>query len=123
MRKRSLAALATVSAAAFLLAACSSSSSGGAGGTASGGSTHKVGVILPDSASSPRWEANDRPLLKAAFDAAGIQSDIQNAGGEWTDEQVVVDGSLVTSRKPDDLPLFNQEMTSVFSHARPPRVA
>jgi len=81
MRKRSLAALATVSAAAFLLAACSSSSSGGSGGTASG-SAHKVGVILPDSASSPRWEANDRPLLKAAFDAAGIQSDIQNAQGD-----------------------------------------
>jgi D-xylose transport system substrate-binding protein len=39
----------------------------------------KVGVILPDSASSPRWENNDRPLLKAAFDQAGIQSDIQNA--------------------------------------------
>jgi protease I len=52
-----------------------------------------------------------------------LRTDIQNAGGEWTDEQVVVDGSLVTSRKPDDLPLFNQEMTSVFSHARPPRVA
>jgi hypothetical protein len=39
-------------------------------------------VILPDSASSPRWEANDRPLLKAAFDSASIQSDIQNAGGD-----------------------------------------
>jgi D-xylose transport system substrate-binding protein len=83
MRKRSLAAIAAVSAAAFLLAACSSSSSGGSGGTASGGAKgKKVGVILPDSASSPRWEANDRPLLKAAFDSAGIQSDIQNAGGD-----------------------------------------
>jgi len=82
MRKRSLAAIAAVSAAAFLLAACSSSSSGGSGGSASGASGKKVGVILPDSASSPRWEANDRPLLKAAFDSAGIQSDIQNAGGD-----------------------------------------
>ncbi len=83
MRKRSLAAIAAVSAAAFLLAACSSSSSGGSGGSASGGAKgKKVGVILPDSSSSPRWEANDRPLLKAAFDSAGIQSDIQNAGGD-----------------------------------------
>jgi D-xylose transport system substrate-binding protein len=82
MRKRSLAAIAAVSAAAFLLAACSSSSSGG-GSTASGGSSSKkVGVILPDTSTSPRWEANDRPLLKAAFDSAGIQSDIQNAGGD-----------------------------------------
>ena len=46
------------------------------------GQAKKVGVILPDTSTSPRWEANDRPLLKAAFDSAGIQSDIQNAGGD-----------------------------------------
>ena len=42
----------------------------------------KVGVILPDTASSKRWENNDRPLLKEAFDAAGVESDIQNAQGD-----------------------------------------
>ena len=36
-----------------------------------------------------------------------IQDDIRNAGGDWVDEQVVVDGNLVTSRKPDDIPAFN----------------
>jgi protease I len=35
-----------------------------------------------------------------------LQNDIRNAGGEWVDEEVVVDNGLVTSRKPDDLPAF-----------------
>ena len=35
-----------------------------------------------------------------------LQDDIQNAGGEWTDQAVVIDGNLITSRKPDDLPDF-----------------
>ena len=42
----------------------------------------KVGVILPDATTSPRWEGNDRPSLQKAFDDAGIESDIQNAGGD-----------------------------------------
>jgi protease I len=37
-----------------------------------------------------------------------LKEDIRNAGGEWVDEAVVVDGKLVTSRKPDDLPVFNR---------------
>jgi protease I len=43
-----------------------------------------------------------------------LQTDIRNAGGEWVDEQVVVDAGLVTSRKPDDLPAFNQKMVEEF---------
>jgi protease I len=38
-----------------------------------------------------------------------IQDDIRNAGGNWVDKEVVVDGNLVTSRKPDDIPAFNRE--------------
>lgn len=41
----------------------------------------KVGVILPDTTSSTRYELYDKPLLKKAFDDAGVQSDIQNAQG------------------------------------------
>jgi len=41
-----------------------------------------------------------------------LQIDLQNAGAEWVDEQVVVDGKLVTSRKPDDIPAFNQAILS-----------
>ena len=39
-------------------------------------------IILPDSASSPRWESGDRPALEAAFTEAGFESDIQNAQGD-----------------------------------------
>lgn len=35
-----------------------------------------------------------------------IRTDVRNAGGEWLDREVVVDGNLITSRKPDDLPAF-----------------
>jgi deglycase len=39
-----------------------------------------------------------------------LQTDIRNAGGEWVDEQVVRDGNLISSRKPDDLPAFNRAL-------------
>ncbi|MGZ4465805.1 MAG: DJ-1/PfpI family protein, partial [Nocardioides sp.] len=35
-----------------------------------------------------------------------LADDVRNAGGEWVDEEVVVDGNLITSRNPDDLPAF-----------------
>jgi protease I len=49
-----------------------------------------------------------------------LETDIRNAGGEWVDQEVVVDGNLVTSRKPDDLPAFNREMLRIFSGERVP---
>src|SRR5689334_18692394 len=39
-----------------------------------------------------------------------LQTDIRNAGGNWVDEEVVVDSGLVTSRKPDDIPAFNSKI-------------
>jgi protease I len=39
-----------------------------------------------------------------------IQTDVKNAGGDWVDEAVVVDQGLVTSRKPADIPAFNEKM-------------
>src|SRR4051794_10333198 len=44
-----------------------------------------------------------------------LQTDLRNAGAEWVDEEVVVDGRLVTSRKPDDLPAFNEAMVETFA--------
>src|SRR3954466_16395075 len=44
-----------------------------------------------------------------------IRTDIENAGGKWVDEEVVVDQGLVTSRKPDDLPAFNAKMVEEFA--------
>ncbi|MGZ6792947.1 MAG: sugar ABC transporter substrate-binding protein [Mycobacteriales bacterium] len=83
MRKTSLCAIAGASALALLLTGCGSSAKkSSSGSSGSSGKAGKVGVILPDATTSPRWEANDRPLLKAAFDAAGIKADIQNADGD-----------------------------------------
>jgi D-xylose transport system substrate-binding protein len=66
---------------ALSLSACGSDTDDGGGG---GGddTAKKVGVILPDATTSPRWEANDRPSLQAAFDAAGVESTITNADGD-----------------------------------------
>jgi protease I len=47
-----------------------------------------------------------------------LQTDIRNAGGAWVDKEVVVDGGLVTSRKPDDLPAFNEKMIEEFCEGR-----
>ena len=44
-----------------------------------------------------------------------LQTDLRNAGASWKDEEVVVDGNLVTSRKPDDLPAFTTALLEVFA--------
>jgi protease I len=44
-----------------------------------------------------------------------LQQDLKNAGAQWSDEPVVIDGHLVTSRKPDDIPKFDEAMMQVFS--------
>jgi len=44
-----------------------------------------------------------------------LQTDIRNAGGTWVDMEVVVDSGLVTSRKPDDIPAFNEKMIEEFA--------
>lgn len=50
-----------------------------------------------------------------------IQDDIRNAGGEWVDWAVVVDDNLITSRKPDDLPEFNNALIDMLEHPSPAR--
>ena len=44
-----------------------------------------------------------------------IQDDVRNAGGNWVDREVVVDGNLVSSRQPSDIPAFKREMLALFS--------
>jgi protease I len=44
-----------------------------------------------------------------------LQTDIRNAGGTWVDEEVVVDGNLITSRNPDDLPAFSKALVDALS--------
>jgi D-xylose transport system substrate-binding protein len=75
------------------LAACGSDDSGGGGSSSGGGSDDagKVGVILPDTESSVRWESADRPALEAAFEEAGVEYDIQNAQGDPAQMQTIAD--------------------------------
>ncbi|MGA2548842.1 MAG: type 1 glutamine amidotransferase domain-containing protein [Burkholderiaceae bacterium] len=44
-----------------------------------------------------------------------LQDDLRNAGATWVDEEVVVDGNLITSRKPDDIPAFNRKIIDSLS--------
>jgi protease I len=47
-----------------------------------------------------------------------IKTDLKNAGAKWVDQQVVVDRGIVTSRKPDDIPAFNQKMIEEFKEGK-----
>ena len=109
MSKRTFGAIAGLAAAGLLLAAC-----GGSGGDAASSSaapessaaesssaapaptTAKVGVILPDAASSARWETADRPFLEQAFTAAGVEYDIQNANGDKAKFATIADQMLAS---------------------------
>ena len=45
-----------------------------------------------------------------------LKTDITNAGGSWVDERNVVDGNLITSRNPDDIPAFNSALVDAIEH-------
>lgn len=79
---------------ALALTACgnSSNSSGSGGGTSA--AKGKVGVILPDTKSSARWESSDRPALEKAFKDAGVQAIIDNAQGDKSRMQTIADQML-----------------------------
>ena len=47
-----------------------------------------------------------------------LRTDIVNAGGNWVDEEVVVDEGIVTSRKPDDIPAFNAKLVEELAEGK-----
>jgi D-xylose transport system substrate-binding protein len=98
--RRPMAAIVGFAALSLVLTACSSSDDSADDSSApatedaveaTGGS---VGVILPDAASSARWETDDRPLLEDAFEAAGVEADIQNANGDVAQFQTIAEGMI-----------------------------
>lgn len=95
MKKRSfLAVAALVGAAAVMLSGCSGS--GGSGSTTPAGAAggKRACVILPDSASSPRWESFDRKYLNDGLAAAGFTAEIQNAQGDTSKYATLGDQEL-----------------------------
>jgi len=94
--KRSFGVVAVTAAAALLLAACSSGSSDTAATDSAAAASGLACVILPDSASSPRWENGDRPALKEALEAAGFTTDIQNAEGDTAKMLTIGDAMLAS---------------------------
>lgn len=96
MRSKSLALIAVGTGLAVAMTACgANTSSGGSGNTDSAGAGGvKVGVILPETATSARWEGFDKPLLEAALRAEGLDADIQNAQGDVQKFSTLADGML-----------------------------
>jgi D-xylose transport system substrate-binding protein len=87
--RKGLSALAAIGLVAVGLTAC------GGEEPSPGEDTPLVGVILPDSASAVRWETADRRYLQEAFDAAGIEADIQNAQGSTQTFQTIADQMIL----------------------------
>lgn len=88
MRRLRILSVGVIIGVGLALTACSSgpdSSDSGAG---------KVGVILPDTKSSVRWESKDRPALEAAFQDAGVDYTIQNAEGSADTMATIADGMI-----------------------------
>lgn len=63
------------------------------------------------------WILTDADVLKGRklTSYPSLQTDLRNAGAQWSDEEVVIDGNLITSRTPADLPAFNQAITDKLS--------
>jgi len=100
MARRRTQMTALAAALVFSLAACGGSDDdgGGSGGGGGGGeaAAGMIGVILPDTTSSPRWESADRPQLEAAFEAAGVEYTIDNANGDAQRMQTIAQ-QMITS--------------------------
>jgi protease I len=66
------------------------------------------------------WVLIDASVIRGRTVASwpAIKTDVRNAGAHWVDQEVVVDNGLVTSRKPDDIPAFNQKMIEEFCEGR-----
>jgi D-xylose transport system substrate-binding protein len=100
MRKAVLTATAGAAALALGLAACSSSTTPAATGTGApannAGAKPKVGVILPETQTSARWENADHPAIQAECDKKGLDCTIQNANGDTGAEKTIADTMIKT---------------------------
>lgn len=85
---------------ALFVAGCGDDEGGGdSASPASDAKAAKVAVLLPDSKSSVRWETVDRPFLKAAFEKAGVEAEIQNAEGDKSAQQQQAEQAITNGAK------------------------
>ena len=96
-----LALASIVSALALVAAGCGGDNEeDGAGATTGGGAAEgSIWVLLPDSASSPRWESDDRRFFDQAFTDAGIEHKIVNAEGDATTQQQQAEQAIASGAK------------------------
>jgi D-xylose transport system substrate-binding protein len=101
MRSTRLALLAAGVGLTLALSACGANSDDSGGGSGGGDSSADqssggipVGVILPETATSARWEGFDKPMLEAALKAEGLDPDIQNAQGDVQKFSTLADGMI-----------------------------
>jgi D-xylose transport system substrate-binding protein len=100
MRSKSLALIAVGTGLAVAMTACGANTSGGSSSSgsntsgSSGGGGEKVGVILPETATSARWEGFDKPMLEKALKDEGLSPDVQNAQGDVQKFSTLADGMI-----------------------------
>ncbi|WP_245400893.1 sugar ABC transporter substrate-binding protein [Nocardia albiluteola] len=104
MRMKRYGAVAVALAGLLTLAACGSNSSSGGGNStssngSSGGKNGTVGVILPETATSARWEGFDRPMITKALNAEGFDADVENAQGDVQKFSTLADGMIAKGVK------------------------
>lgn len=123
MRTKALGVVAVALAGLLTMTACGSNSSSGSssssGGSGGGGGNGTVGVILPETATSARWEGFDRPMLQKAFKAQGFDADIQNAQGDVQKFSSLADGMIAKGVKVLVIASINSEVgTAVANKAK-----
>lgn len=117
MRSKNLACIAAGLGVALTLTACGANQatpSGGSGESQPAENTGgvKVGVILPETATSARWEGFDKPMLETAMRAEGLDPDIQNAQGDVQKFTTLADGMISQGVKVLVIASINSEVGS-----------
>lgn len=121
MRMKRYGVVAFALAGLLTLTACGSNSAGGGGnstasGGGGGGRNGTVGVILPETATSARWEGFDRPMLQKALSAQGFDSDIENAQGDVQKFSTLADGMIAKGVKVLVIASINSEVGNAVAN-------
>jgi len=119
MRMKRYGAVAVALAGLLTLAACGSNSSTSSSTSSSGsggGKNGTVGVILPETATSARWEGFDRPMLTKALNAAGFDADVENAQGDVQKFSSLADGMIAKGVKVLIMASINSEVGNAVAN-------